>query len=233
MSNNPLSLVLPIFIEPKKAFEEILKKGHVWFPLLVLSLVSAGMLYWYFQTVDFPWLLDQMIAAQPDMKADAKEVFLKMMSRTMMTWSSVVVVLVGVPLMAAVGAAYLTICAKMIGSELRFEKWFAFAAWAMMPSLIGTLLMGVQIASSNGQVTPEGLDMLSVNYLFAHQDHLSSWGKFFDKLSMTSFWTIFVSFVGLRTWTDRSTATCATIAALPYVVIFGGWAAYLLAFAKN
>ena len=233
MSNNPLSLVLPIFIEPKKAFEEILKKGHIWFPLLVLSLVSAGMLYWYFQTVDFPWLLDQMIAAQPDMKADAKEVFLKMMTRPMMTWSTVIGALIGVPLMAAIGAAYLTISAKMIGSELRFEKWLAFSAWTMMPSLIGTLLMGVQIASSNGQVTPEGLDMLSVNYLIAHQDNLSSWGKFFNTLHLTYFWTIFVSFVGLRTWTDRSTRTCAIIAALPYVIIFGGWAAFLLAFAKN
>ena len=47
----------------------------------------------------------------------------------------------------------------------------------------------------------------------------------FNSFSVLHFWSIFVAAAGIKVWAEKSIATSLTIAALPYAVIYGLWAA--------
>jgi hypothetical protein len=38
-------------------------------------------------------------------------------------------------------------------------------------------------------------------------------------------WSIALAVLGLKAWTGRSTGACVTVAVLPYVLVYGIWAA--------
>jgi hypothetical protein len=44
-------------------------------------------------------------------------------------------------------------------------------------------------------------------------------------MDLTMFWSIVLAVIGLKAWTGRSTGTCVTVAILPYLIIYGLWAA--------
>jgi hypothetical protein len=112
--------------------------------------------------------------------------------------------------------------------ELSFKSGFALAAWSSLPSLIGVPLLALQIVTSKGQLALENADMLSLNFLLVHAAPHTPWFSIASAIKVTDIWVIVLSTIGLRTWTGKSTTTCAIIALLPYVLIYGCWAAWIL-----
>jgi hypothetical protein len=44
-------------------------------------------------------------------------------------------------------------------------------------------------------------------------------------VDLTMLWSIALAVIGLKAWTGRPTSTCVTVAVLPYVIVYGLWAA--------
>ncbi len=118
----------------------------------------------------------------------------------------------------------------MMGSAISYGKWFSFSIWIGVPALIGIPLMALQIMTGNGKLPMEDLNMLSLNYLIFHLPVSNAWANMLNVVSLTTFWTMFLSFVGLRVWTGRSAMSCAVASILPYAVIYGIWIAKLVFF---
>jgi hypothetical protein len=74
-------------------------------------------------------------------------------------------------------------------------------------------------------VAPEDLDMVSLNYLMLHLPASNPWTSFASSVDLVSLWCIVLATIGLKTWTGRPTATCVTVALLPYLIVYGLWAA--------
>jgi hypothetical protein len=66
---------------------------------------------------------------------------------------------------------------------------------------------------------------VSLNYLLLHVPMSSPWFGFATNLDLTSVWSIALAVLGLKAWTGRSTGACVTAAVLPYVLVYGIWAA--------
>ena len=230
MTVSALSIIGQIFYEPKAAFAHLKENSRIWLPLLLLPIGSAVMLLWYFNTLDFPWYLEHMMSAQPDMNAEEREAMMKMFTKNSMMMMSVIGLLISVPIIFALYALYYLIASKIMGSTITYGKWFAFAVWTSVPSLLGLPLMALQIASGHGQVAMEDLNMLTLNYLVLHLPPSAPWASFANSLSLTTLWSMFVTFVGLRVWTGRSTFACALTSALPFVVIYGLWIIKIVVF---
>ncbi|MGZ8291187.1 MAG: YIP1 family protein, partial [Telluria sp.] len=206
-------------------FASIRERSHTWLPLLAVMIGTALMFYWYFQTVDSAWLMNHTLASQPDLTEAQREAAQSMMSPSTMGWMSIGGVLVGTPLVYAVYALYYLLAGKFLGSDISFGKWFALTAWISLPRLLVLPLMAMQIMTSGGQVPMEDLTMTSLNFLVFHLPMSHPWAGLLSNIDLTLVWTVVLSVIGLRVWTNRSLATCITVTLLPLVVIYGLWAA--------
>ena len=72
VQNSAFGNLTAMFLEPSRAFAAIEKRSMVWLPLVLTALCTATLLMWYFQSVDFAWLLDRMTATIPDPAAREK-----------------------------------------------------------------------------------------------------------------------------------------------------------------
>ena len=229
MSTNAAVIPFQMMSEPGKAFAAVREKSHVWLPLLALSLGTAAILYWYFATVDFAWLVEQM-TSDPSLTDAQREAARKAMSPQLLTWSAVGGSLLGVPAVCALGALYYTLVGKFLGTEISFGKWFAFSVWTSIPQLLMLPLMALQIMTSAGRVTMEDLSMVSLNYLVFHLPPAAAWAGMLNSLNLTLLLTIPLTVAGLRVWTGRSLATCLAITLVAKLGIYVLWAAKIVVF---
>lgn len=228
MSANAMSVLTKIFIEPKSAFSSLKEHSQPWLPLALIIGSTLALFYWYFATVDFSWLLEHTMSANQNLNAEQKQAMAKMMTKDSMMYSTLGGVLIGTPIVFALYALYFLVASKIMGSSISYGKWFGFSVWVSVPTLIGVPLMALQIVSGKGQLAMESLNMLSLNFLITNLPVDHAWASLMNNLSLTTFWTAFLTFVGLRVWTDRSVTSCVITAGLPYVVIYGIWVAILM-----
>ncbi|GGX22100.1 YIP1 family protein [Undibacterium macrobrachii] len=228
MSANAMSVLTKIFIEPKSAFSSLKEHSQPWLPLALIISSTLALFYWYFATVDFSWLLEHTMSANQNLNAEQKQAMAKMMTKDSMMYSTLGGVLIGTPIVFALYALYFLLASKIMGSSISYGKWFGFSVWVSVPTLIGVPLMALQIVSGKGQLAMESLNMLSLNFLITNLPVDHAWASLMNNLSLTTFWTAFLTFVGLRVWTDRGVTSCVITAGLPYVVIYGIWVAILM-----
>jgi hypothetical protein len=231
MEATAMTVLGQMFYDPGKGFDAIGRRSMPSLPLLALTVLTAGVLYWYVQTVDFGWLLAHMADSTPDMKPEQREAMRKMFNPATMTWFSVGGTLVATPLFMSIYALYYLVAARLMGSAIGYGKWFAFSVWISVPHLLTLPLMAVQILTAHGQVGFEALNMASLNELLFHLPASSPWNGWLTRLDLSEFWVMALSIIGLRAWTGRGALLCAFAALLPFVAFYGLWALKIALFA--
>jgi hypothetical protein len=219
-----------VFLEPTPTFARLKSKTNAWLPLLVSILLSLAVMYWWVSTLDFDWLREHMLSAQPAAKPEVRAAMARAMTPKFMMWSTGISAVVGSLLIFAVLGVYYLLAGKVIGSSIGYGKWFGFAVWTSVPRLLSVPLSMVQIATSHGQLAPEDLNMVSLNYLLFHLPLSNHWAGLVGSLDLTTFWSMALATIGLKAWTGRSTGTCLAVVLLPYLVIYGLWAAKIAFF---
>jgi hypothetical protein len=214
-----------VILEPTPTFARLKDKTRAWLPLLILIVLSAGIMVWWISTLDFPWLIEHTVAAQPKATPEMRAAMEKFMTPTSMLWTSVIGAVVGTLLITAVSALYYLVAGKIMGVPIGFGKWFGFSVWTSVPRLLTVPLSALQIMTSNGRLAPEDLNMASLNYLIFHLPVTHPWASLVGSMDLTMFWSIALAVLGLKAWTGRSTGTCVIVAVLPYLIIYGLWAA--------
>lgn len=219
-----------VILEPSPTFARLKDKPRGWLPLLVSILLSIAIMYWWTSTVDFAWLREHMAAGRPDMKPEAQEALAKFLTPGRMMLTSAGGAVIGTIVVFAIAAAYYLIAARTIGNDIGYGKWFSFVAWTNVPHLLVVPLMALQVATSHGQLAPEDMNMVSLNFLLFHLPMSHPWASFMNSMDLATFWTIALASVGLKAWTGRPTGTCVTIAVIPYLIVYGLWAAKIAFF---
>jgi hypothetical protein len=214
-----------VILEPTPTFARLKDKTRAWLPLLILIVLTAGIMVWWISTLDFPWLVEHTVAAQPKATPEMRAAMEKFMTPTSMLWSSVIGAVLGTLVAMALSALYYLVAGKIMGVPIGFGKWFGFSVWTSVPRLLTVPLSALQIMTSNGRLAPEDLNMASLNYLVFHLPVTHPWASLVGSMDLTMFWSIVLAVIGLKAWTGRSTGTCVTVALLPYVIIYGLWAA--------
>jgi hypothetical protein len=214
-----------VILEPTPTFARLKTKTNAWLPMLILIVLSVGIMYWWVSTVDFGWLVDHMVAAQPKATPEVRAAMAKFMTPTSMLWSGSLGAVVGTVLMFALSALYYLVAGKVIGAPISYGKWFGFSVWTSVPRLLALPLSALQIVTSHGRLAPEDMNMVSLNYLLLHLPATSAWATLATSIDLTTIWSLALAVIGLKAWTRRSTATCVTVAVLPYLIVYGLWAA--------
>jgi hypothetical protein len=230
MATQPLFDIGNVILAPSPTFARLKDKPRPFIPLLVLILLTLGVTYWYVSTLDFAWFREQMLTSRGPVKAAERAAMEQFLTPTAMMWSSGLGILLGTPVLYMLTALYYLLAGKVMGTGIGFGKWFGFAVWTSIPRLLALPLSALQIMTSGGRLSLEDTNMVSLNYLLLHLPASSPWFGLATNLDLTSVWSIALAVIGLKAWTGRSTGTCVTVAVLPYVLVYGIWAAKIAFF---
>jgi len=230
MADNSYSIfnaMVDIIAAPGKALDEI--KSHtswLWWPLLISILLASGLMLYYYNWVDFPWLIEETIRQLPaEDRAEAAGPVRQFMSVGTSSWTTVVAITVMSLVIYAVQGTYLHLANKLTtGAEVGFGQWFSLSIWTSFVGVFGALAAFVVIlmADSN-QLAGEKLQVLSLNSLIVHAnpgDPLFTWA---NSLTLINFWTLFLLSIGYARWTGATIVKSSIIAVLPWALIFGVW----------
>jgi hypothetical protein len=217
-----IDLLLTLFANPKTALETISRERRVLFPLLFVLLSAFLATVAYFSVVDIAWLADHAVSssARAASLTDAQRAkSVAMMSRQVLFTSSIVVVIIGIPLLRLIEATYYYLAGRIFGAGNGFREWLSLACWSSVPTIIPSLLSaGLLFLHPNGQVTQEQLNAISLNEVFLHLDPTN---RFYGVASTFTLlhpicWIIVL--LGVRQWLSRSWLFAAIYSVVPWTV---------------
>jgi hypothetical protein len=223
--------MVDIVASPGKALDEVRQHtAWLWWPLLIsLGLICALFAY-YYSWVDFDWLIEETIRQLPaeDRAASADAVRNFMNPNTMMI-TTLVSIIVMTFVIYLVEAIYFHLANKIsTGAEIGFGQWFSFAVWTAFVGIFGSLAaFAVILLADSNQVTAESLQVLSLNNLLLNAEPGSPWFRWGNSLTLVNFWMLGLMSIGYARWTGASMVKSTIIACLPWVLIFGIWAAMI------
>jgi uncharacterized membrane protein YhdT len=225
---NNLALAAALATSPSTAFAELRERPRFWFPLVLVTVTTAAMAYWYYSTVDFEWLKDLMFSNNPKFQAlpeAQRTATLSGFSRTMMSWGASVGTIIFIPVWYLLQSLYLLLAAKVTKLPQGFKQWFALSCWTALPLLLGTVVAAIMLLmSDNSQMSPSVLTALSLNELVFHAPWGSPAQGILDALSVPGFLSWALMIIGVHAWSQRSWAFSAILVLIPIVLIYGIWA---------
>lgn len=116
-------------------------------------------------------------------------------------------------------------------SGIGFGRWFGFICWVSLPTVIASLFLMVLIMTSNDPRLPiENLAMFSLNQLVFHLPVDATWFSILQSITLIQWWSLFLAIVGVHRWSSLTLGGAATVCLLPYLFIYGVWAAIIALF---
>lgn len=221
--------LVDIFAAPGKALEQV--KSHaawLWWPLLISLLLTLALTVYYNSWVDMEWLIENEIQKIPaESRAESADAVRAFMNSGAQIWISVVSVVIFSFLVYVISATWFHLANKLTsGAPIRWGQWFGFSVWTMFPLVIGAFAaFAVIFMADSNQLPAEKMQALSLNQIFIHAGPGEPWFNWGNAFSILNFWVIALMSIGYARWTGSSTVKSAVIAALPWVLVFGIWAA--------
>lgn len=224
-----MSHLIDIYLQPGKVFAALKDKPTFLVPLLLTIVIGVAMVGLYFAQVDGPWLVERMASTNPEATAKEIDQARKVIpSAQIMGYIGMAGVLVGTLLVTLAIALYYFIAGKIAGHALSFRHGMSLAAWSGMPMLLGGIVGLVGVITMTPQTTMESLQVLNIDPLFVELPLDHAWSTFAKGFSLLMPWAIGLAALGWRTWFRSGWGQAVFVAALPYLVWFGGLAAVAL-----
>jgi hypothetical protein len=226
-AKNDLELTLALMTAPSSAFAELRNRPRSWFPLLLVVLTSAGLVYWYYSTVDLEWLKDTVLSKAPNVQKLTEAERAARMSRVDrndLLLSHVIGTLVFIPLFSVLQAWYFLLAAKVTKLPHSFNHWLALTCWCALPALLGRIASAILILQADTtQLAMSLQNPLSLNALLFHVGRGAPGYELLEVLSIPFILSWALTLIGVRAWSQRSWAYSATMFLLPSVVTYGIW----------
>ena len=225
-----IKTLIDIITSPKEAFVSIKEKPSILFPLVLIMLTTASLQWGYFSAVDPDFLIDDLVAqsvANSNAPEDQIRANLESVGTNTIMISSVVGVLIIVPIIMALYAGYLSLISKFTYDEITYKQWFSLTCWTGIPTVF-VALSGwmVILMNSDGLISAMDIQPLSLNNLL-----LGSEGPFanmLNSLNLMQIWSLALSALGYQHWTGKGLGKSLTVILGPYIVIYGIWAIFIL-----
>lgn len=232
-SYTAFNALVDIIASPKKAIDEIQHHGKwFWLPFLIMIVVAIGQQAYYFNWVDFDWFIDQSLSAVPPEQLEATKqsagAFMKPSVNLSIAAAAIVIISF---LIYALQATWLNLSNKVsTGSGIGFGQWFSLSVWSWFPSVFNTIagFVAMLMADSN-QFAADRLAPFSINSLVLHASPGDPWFTWGQSVQLLMLWALILLGLGYSRWTGSSLAKGMVIAFLPWVLVFGIWAAIIAA----
>lgn len=224
---NNTQMTLALLTEPRAAFNALRERPTFWFPLLLLAFGTASAVVAYFSLVDVAWLNDHIASGDARMEKMQADGSMPQMSRSLLMWTSLTAVVVGIPVVRLLEGAYYFLAGRVTNIVQSFRHWMALACWSSLPLALALVVSVTVLAlHPTGQATQEQLNLLSLNELFFHVGEKSPWYSLASNLTLLHPWAWGLAATGVRVWSGRSWPASIAFALMPWVVFYGVWALF-------
>lgn len=225
-----MSHIVDIFLQPGRVFADQKERPTFLVPLLIVSAFAAAFTLAYFLSVDPVWYLDHAIAAGgQEMSAAEMEQARKFMpGAKVMGYIGAASTVVVMGIVMLLYALYFLVAGKITGNAVGFKHGLSLAAWSSMPMILGSIVALIGVFTMTPQTPVESLALLNFDPLLVELPADSRWSTLAKSFSLLTFWSVFLTALGWKTWGRTSWLQGIVIALLPNVLIYGAMALYAL-----
>ncbi len=223
---NNLQVARLLFTSPTQAFTALKEKSVFALPMFLTLVFGAAVIAAYYSKIDIAWFNDQVLApAARKMTAEQQQMMAARMTRSVLLWSSTISAPIVTLILMVVGAAYFLIVGNLTNIRYSFNQWFAFNWWAASPQIIGSVAsLLILTLSSSTQIGTSAMQPLSLNELVFHKTMSEPGYALLSALGLVQVAAAWLTYVGIKAWSGRSTTFCLVFALLPSVLVYGIWA---------
>ncbi len=215
-----------MFTSPSKAFAELKQKPVFALPMWLTLIGTTAITAWYYSKVDIAWLQDQLVAAA-HVPAEQQQQVAARFSRPILLWSSVIATPIVLFIIISIGSWYFVLVGNLTNIRSSFRHWFAFNWWAGSPQIIACIPSLLILALSRStQISSSALQPLSLNELVFHRAAGTPGYSLLSALGLVQVVALWLTYIGVRVWSGRSTLFCLVFTLLPTVLIYGIWALF-------
>jgi hypothetical protein len=224
---NSLELTSALATAPSSAFAELRERPRFWFPLLLVLLSSAGLIFWYYSVVDIDWYKQAVLASTPDFQSlndDQRATAMSLMTPNTLKWGSTASLAIFYLLILLGQALLLWLAAQVTKLPQGFKHWFTLVCWCSLPVILGTVVSAILLfLSETPQILLGVLQPLSLNELLFHLPP----GPGYALISSISIpailgWALMI--IGVRVWSQRSWAFSAAFILVLVAIVYAIWA---------
>jgi hypothetical protein len=213
-----------MFTSPTKAFAAVKEKPVYVLPMILTLLGVAAITGGYYAKVDIAWLQDQMATAA-HMTSEQQQQVASRVTRPILLWGSAISAPIATFIIVLLGTLYYTVAGNLSNVRYSFNQWFAFSWWAGSPQIIAFIpSLLILMLSRSTQISASALQPLSLNELIFHRATGTPGYSLLSALGLVQVATLWLTYVGVRAWSGRSTLFCLIFTLLPTVLIYGVWA---------
>lgn len=221
--------LVDIFLQPGKAFAELKERPTFLLPLALTLALTGTMTFLYFHGVDYDWYLEHLFSSKPDMTAkEIAQAKTTMPGAKIMSWVSVASVLIGGVLLTLLVSVYYLLAGKVTGKAVSFRHALCLSTWPNMPSLLGLIVALVGVLTMTPTTPLESLNLLNIDPLLVQLPMDDRWSALAKGFSLLTPWTWFLTALGWKTWGRTGWGQAATVALLPWVLVYAGMIAWAL-----
>jgi hypothetical protein len=225
-----MSHLINIFLDPAKVFADLKDYPRFMLPAFIIVLLSAALMLGYHFSVDPDWYTQHLLAASgKDMSAAELEQAQQFMPGARAAGSiGAVFAVVMTAIVLSVMALYFMLAGKITGNAVTFRHGLALTAWSSLPAQLGTIVALIGVLTMSSQTDLNSLKLTFVDPLLVELPYDHAWSSFAKSIDLLTLWSIFLAALGWRIWGRTGWGQAITVALLPSLVVYGGWAGWLL-----
>jgi len=219
--------VVDTFVAPKKTFTDLRRSANWLVPFLLLVIATEALVLVADKKLGFEKIAENGLALQPKAAARLDQLSAEDRARQMQT--VVKVTAISSYLLPAIILIFLLIFAAVLlatfnfglGAELTFNQALAVCVYASLPGIIKSLLAIVVLMVGGGEsLTFQNPVASNLSGLVDPSSHFLY--SIAMQVDVFTIWTLVLSGIGFACLTKLKTNNC-------FAVVFGWWAAWLLA----
>lgn len=225
-----MSHIVDIFLQPGRVFTDQKERPTFLVPLLIVSVFAAAFMLSYFLSVDPVWYLDHALTArgQEMSAAEMAQARKFMPGAKVMGYIGAASTVVVLGIVMLLYALYFLAAGKITGNTLSFKHGLSLAAWSSMPAVLGSVVGLIGVFTMAPQTPIESLSLLNLDPLLIQLPNDNRWSTLAKGFSLLTFWTVFLTALGWKTWGRTSWIQAIVVALLPNVLIYGAMALFAL-----
>jgi hypothetical protein len=231
-SENAISAIGDTFLSPTKAFNGLKEaKGWSWLAIILIFIFGVSAQVIYFNSVDQAFFVEQQVA-QMEQSGDYNPAQLEQAEAMtaqqfpMMWIFSAIGVLIGVPTIFCIFALYYYLIGKQdMDCHMSYGDWFGFTAFTSLPTIFAAMgTIALVLTASTGDIPMSVLTFASLNQLVFGFEANHAFAGLLESINIFSIWSLVLTYVGLKSWTNFSNNKALLFALLPSLLIYGIWA---------
>ena len=218
-----------IFVSPGDVFRQLQQaRNWGWAPLLALFATYMLSNVVFYGAIDPEWVVNEQMAVLVEMELSTTErEELRRIYRNFADYSGItggILSILATLFASLLLAATYMLLANTSRRKVEFNDWFVFVLWTQLPVVCKYLgFLSLFLITPSSELQLGMMNYSSLNQLVFAFDSESPLYQWAEKIDIFYLGQIAFATIGLRVWCGFSYGKSLLIAALPYLVLFGGW----------